>query len=406
MTADYLFLDFGNSQFATEKRSARLNLVQYKDRWKGTWVSRLPDPSAPMGKDKKPENIFATQSGCIYSSFGLAEIFFDLENLYQVAGYRLWFSRLVQLLDRPSQGPCHGDLPGLGRSRPADPPPLEDQAEPPPSFHPDAIARRAVVLQDRDGIVTLESELESIEGGEEEEAAGELGLIVERNRERLKAGGDARKTIGQNVATWTGTVEASSGGPMKRHVRQLRNTLPDHRLEKRPREQSSVGCARGVGTVAVHLPPPCIVHCDRLCAALDQLFHESGEEVAQNPLACGQQPVRVTPLRHGRAVHGGEWEGVPVDDAHLAHPLGQHSGRHQPSHAPADHDCAALVPHALVPPRVAVLGLRECAEAAPSHIGRSAYRRARKIGRSTDVVAPCPAQTLLQTNTQISRRTW
>jgi hypothetical protein len=219
MTADYLFLDFGHSRFATEKRTARSNLVQYKDRWKGTWVRRIPDPAAPLGIGNGAENVFATQNGCIYSSFGLAEIFFDVDNLYQAAGYRL-ASRLVRLRwigsadDHSEQE--YLDWATRDLLYPAR---LEDQSEPPPSFHPDAIARRAVVSNDRDWLASLEADLEAIEQLGEEEAAAELGSVIERHRERLAPGGEARKAIAENVAAWTGTPIVL--GPWRRRLQFL-----------------------------------------------------------------------------------------------------------------------------------------------------------------------------------------
>ncbi len=230
MTADYLFLDFGHSRFATEKRTARSNLVQYKDRWKGTWVRRLPDPAAPRVGGAGAENVFATQSGCIYSSFGLAEIFFDLDNLYQAAGYRL-ASQLVQSrwIGSPAEHPQNVLQEWATRDL-LYPQRLADQAEPPPSFHPDAIAGRAVVSNDGDWLALLEFDLQNIEQKEGEEAAAGLGSIVATHRDRLAAGGEARNTIAQNVATWTGTPTVL--GPWRRRLQFLGDRhLSEHGVE-------------------------------------------------------------------------------------------------------------------------------------------------------------------------------
>ena len=88
MAADYLFLDFENHEFAIAKRSVRSNLVQYKDRVKETWVRR-PDNSNGAASIFEGNSVYATQNGCRFSSFGMAEVFFDVEKLYQVAAYKL-----------------------------------------------------------------------------------------------------------------------------------------------------------------------------------------------------------------------------------------------------------------------------------------------------------------------------
>ena len=88
MAADYLFLDFENHQFAIAKRSARCNLVQFKDKVKETWVRR-PDNQNTNSSIYEGNAVYATQNGCRFSSFGLAEIFFDVEKLYHIAAYRL-----------------------------------------------------------------------------------------------------------------------------------------------------------------------------------------------------------------------------------------------------------------------------------------------------------------------------
>jgi hypothetical protein len=220
MTADYLFLDFGHSKFATGKRSARSNLVQYKDRLKATWIERLPDPAAPQNNPTANDNIFATQSGCIYSSFGLAEVFFDIDNLYQAAGYRLasqlvkhrWIGPPAGLTTETYQEWAKSDLLN----------PL--LADAPKSFLSDKITRQSVVWKDKDleqdWIETLNDELESVGGfKDEEEAAATLDGIIEKHRDLLGRGGEARKTIGRNVALWTGTTKIP--GPWRLRLQSL-----------------------------------------------------------------------------------------------------------------------------------------------------------------------------------------
>lgn len=221
MTADYLFLDFGHSRFATEKRTARSNLVQYKDRWKGTWVRRLPNrnPDAPVVIARGAENIFATQNGCIYSSFGLAEIFFDLDNLYQTAGYRLasqllklrWIGSAAKHADEVYEKWADQDL--------LFPEKVPGQTELPPSFHPEAIAKRAVIDNEQNWLAALETELKALKDLSEEEAADELVSIVEKHRGWLSDGGEAMKTITQNVAEWTGSTDLP--GPWRERLRYL-----------------------------------------------------------------------------------------------------------------------------------------------------------------------------------------
>ena len=90
MTADYLFIDFERHNFAIQKRSTRANLVQFMERRKETRVQRrTSEAEDARGIFGENDVIYATQTGCRYSTFGLAEIYFDVERLYRAAGYRL-----------------------------------------------------------------------------------------------------------------------------------------------------------------------------------------------------------------------------------------------------------------------------------------------------------------------------
>ncbi len=132
MTADYLFLDFERHEFAAAKRSTRANLVQFMERRKETWVKRLTDgQDDARGPFTETDVIYATQNGCRYSSFGLAEVYFDIERLYQAAGYRLAYhlvrSRWL------GKATTHGDLrfKEWARSDLLDPRGTQDQPTPP-----------------------------------------------------------------------------------------------------------------------------------------------------------------------------------------------------------------------------------------------------------------------------------
>ena len=140
MTADYLFLDFERHEFAVAKRSTRANLVQFMERRKETWVRRLTDgQDDSRGPFSETDVVYATQNGCRYSSFGLAEVYFDIERLYQSAGYRLAY-HLVRSRWLGKAG-AHGELrlKEWAKADLLDPKAIQDQATP-PSFRFEALS--------------------------------------------------------------------------------------------------------------------------------------------------------------------------------------------------------------------------------------------------------------------------
>lgn len=95
MIADYLFLDFQQSEFAIRKRSTRANLAQYRLDHNFAYVKSLAVASE-LGETvlRGMDVVYATRSGRAFSSFGLAEISFSRERVYRAAGYLL-AARLV-----------------------------------------------------------------------------------------------------------------------------------------------------------------------------------------------------------------------------------------------------------------------------------------------------------------------
>jgi hypothetical protein len=89
MIADYLYLDFQQSAFAVQKRSNRCNLSQFQEYSLETRVRKVPDKSQNLTIRRNTDVVYSTQSGCTFSSFGLAEIGFNREGVYRAASYRL-----------------------------------------------------------------------------------------------------------------------------------------------------------------------------------------------------------------------------------------------------------------------------------------------------------------------------
>ncbi len=127
LVADYLFLDFGNNPFAVAKRSARSNHSQLTDRTVGeqvlapeTFDNRAERNLARRQQVGPPPVVFENFYGCTYSSFGLAEIFIDIDRLIRASSYRLaervirerWLGRPEKLAESAFLGMVEEDLKG------------------------------------------------------------------------------------------------------------------------------------------------------------------------------------------------------------------------------------------------------------------------------------------------------
>ena len=97
MIADYLFLDFQNSQFATQKRSARCNLAQWKQDMIRFFV-RNPEIASKQGSRlaRDQDVVYIGKAGCSFSSFGLSQISFSRQRVYRAAAYLLAYRLVVE----------------------------------------------------------------------------------------------------------------------------------------------------------------------------------------------------------------------------------------------------------------------------------------------------------------------
>ncbi|MFO0954671.1 MAG: tubulin-like doman-containing protein [Isosphaeraceae bacterium] len=219
MVADYLFLDFEQHGFAIRKRSARSNLVQYKDRWHATWVRR-PGGGVEYKQTALVDTdvVYATQNGCGFSTFGLSEIYFDLEKLYQAAGYRLawhmikhrWIGVPRQYTDEDLKNWVKADL-AEGRRKPGQPEP--------PSFHPEALIRRLLTGPSGCLLDELEADLAALDGTDPSEGLAALQTVRKRHEAVLAPDGQARVTVNQNLTVLRGSPQ--SLGPLRERLRWL-----------------------------------------------------------------------------------------------------------------------------------------------------------------------------------------
>jgi hypothetical protein len=203
MTADYLFIDFEQHQFATKKRSTRANLVQFMERRKETWVKR-PAPDDNNGQANAfdaNDVIYATQNGCRYSSFGLAEVYFDVERLYQAAGYRLASHLIRRWLRKP---PGDLKLKEWAEEDLLSPKVSDEQTTPPPSFRFESLMD---LMYTREGVNARSVAKKRLAELKDKPPAAGLSLLLNEINEHDKLlrkgssgtkGGRARSTLIEN----------------------------------------------------------------------------------------------------------------------------------------------------------------------------------------------------------------
>ncbi len=222
MAADYLFLDFENHELAVAKRSSRSNIVQFKDKVKETWVRR-PDSREAAGGIFEGNSVYATQNGCRFSSFGLAEIYFDLEKLYQVAAYRL-AAILVRSrwLGNADQHPESRYTTWINEHlfQPRD---ILDE-EIPPSFHPERLTRQLLTTASGCWLDDITRDIESLSKIEPKEGLDRMRRLLGAHVELLHkaAPGDiaaARQTIQDNLVRLSG--DAKTLGSLRTRLREL-----------------------------------------------------------------------------------------------------------------------------------------------------------------------------------------
>ena len=218
MAADYLFLDFEQHTFAVEKRSARSNLVQLKDRWMATWVKRLGDGAPTEGTEHGEDVVYATQNGCTFSTFGLAEIYFDVEKLYLAAGYRI-ASHLIRRRWIGAAGHSDNEYKAWVRQDLFDPPVPTNQ-EAPPSFRNEALT--LMLLRDHNVCwpEQLERDLDAIDQGNHARGLEALKTIRRNHEGALHSpNGPAVKTIAENLEKLKGTPQEL--GKLRARLREV-----------------------------------------------------------------------------------------------------------------------------------------------------------------------------------------
>ncbi len=222
MTADYLFLDFENHEFAVAKRSMRTGLVKFKYKVKETWVRRPNNP--PTDTSIFEGNaVYANQNGCGFSSFGLAEIYSDIENLYQVAAYRLAALLIRSRWLGSADGHPESQYTAWVKEHLIWPKGKPDQDDP-PSFHPDWLTRRLLTTPSSCWLDELKRDMDPLSESEPKEGLGRLIQALNTHARRLGVGarrdnGDARQAIEDNLVQLRG--DATTLGPLRTRLRQL-----------------------------------------------------------------------------------------------------------------------------------------------------------------------------------------
>jgi hypothetical protein len=222
MAADYLFLDFENHEFAIAKRSARSNLVQYKDKVKETWVRRPDDPNA-LVSIYEGNSVYATQNGCRFSSFGLAEIYFDVERLYQIAAYRLAGLLVRRRWLGSADSYPESQYIQWVKEHLLQPKGKADQ-EVPPSFLPESLTRRLLTGSSGCRLDELKRDMDGLAEIDPDASLERLTRVLSTHAGSLREGsrgdnGAARLTLQENLTRLSG--DAINLGPLRDRVRQL-----------------------------------------------------------------------------------------------------------------------------------------------------------------------------------------
>ncbi len=222
MAADYLFLDFENHEFAIAKRSARCNLVQFKDKIKETWVRRPDQPNA-NASIYAGNSVYATQNGCRFSSFGLAEIYFDVERLYQIAAYQLALCLVRRRWLKPATSFLDTQYTTWVKEHLFQPKAGQEQ-EVPPSFLPESLTRRLLTDSSGSHLEKLKRDLDALADIAPEEGLQRLSALLKTHSSSLGEGargenGAARQTLKENLTRLSG--DPGTLGPLRQRLKQL-----------------------------------------------------------------------------------------------------------------------------------------------------------------------------------------
>jgi hypothetical protein len=215
MTADFLFLDFENDEFAKRKRSMRSNLVKFKEQLFGTTVrSRTPRKGDKM---RESDVLYLTRTGCKYSAFGLAQIDFDVNRLYLAAGYRLasrltrtrWIGRDDSVSSEAYQQWTEADLLG-----PKSPP-----ASGGLSLRRWSLIHRLLARQASNWLDDAVKDIDQYESAEPVPGYDALNQALERHKEQIEnPERPVQRTIAENLKALRGTSDDL--GPLRQHLRE------------------------------------------------------------------------------------------------------------------------------------------------------------------------------------------
>jgi hypothetical protein len=220
MVADYLFLDFQRSEFAIQKRSNRCNLSQFQESHIETRVRKPATPGAATSSIHTDTDIvYATQNGCTFSSFGLAEVCFNRERVYRAAAYRL-ARHLVRQRWLGSEG-------GLAQSAYEDAtkadfynPEANAEQPTPPSFHPDKLVASVCHGQRGNWLAAVYQDFEAVRKMPFTQGSAALRKLHEKHEKLLAQGanlGAAAQTAQERAQALGGSAEVL--GPLRERLR-------------------------------------------------------------------------------------------------------------------------------------------------------------------------------------------
>ena len=198
MAAEFLFLDFQQNRFSAAKRSAGANMVQYLERYKETLVRGLTDVNDPSNPRRLSDVIYRTRNSCRFSSFGLAEVLFDIEGLYKAAGYRL-ASHLVRQRWIGQADVFPEERYGvLAQDHLLDPKSENGGGARGPSFRPEALTRLLLQRTDDNWLDVLAREVDELSDVEPAQGLEILQRLLNEHHMTLRSGGEAQETVIEN----------------------------------------------------------------------------------------------------------------------------------------------------------------------------------------------------------------
>lgn len=226
MIADYLFLDYEQSDFAIKKRSNRCNLSQFQGRRLITSVRKANQKSDLATLKVDSDVVFATQNGCTFSAFGLAEINFNRQRVYLAASFRLaehllrqrWLSREDAMTDSryiaDTKKMCFEPEPNGSQTNP-------------PSFLPDRLCNLLFSNKDTNFFAKALKDLSNVRGEEFGQGAGKLRSLIEHHIKMLAPNGAANQNAFEQAKSLKGRSDTL--GPIRERLKFIaRSTANAH----------------------------------------------------------------------------------------------------------------------------------------------------------------------------------